>query len=557
MSLSRKIFLSFMTLTFMIFILGGAGVLYLNNNNNNIHDASTKQEIVLTYENLSFQTVRANAAIRGFMLYQEDYMKDNHYEIRDTLHSQVDKLKGFGLQDEQFEQYLVQLEEWEKGIDTDIIPLIEQGNEKEALEASVPILGEGSSSLVMFAREMANEHNEQLTNDFDNILADSRLMFITVFIVSAIALITSLTLSFTFGRKLTESIKHIIEKINMFATGDFNAKLQLTSKDEFGDLAKSFNEMAENLRQTMVDVSEASSQVAAMSEQFSASSEEISSASTEITNSIIDIAEGIENQNDMSENVNMLAEGVSNEIQHISENVNLMRDRVDHTDEISVEGKSEVIQLSNKVETILANSETITADIIELDRQNEAITESIIAIKNIAEQTNLLALNASIEAARAGESGQGFAVVAQEVRNLAVASNDASVEIEKVIQDISNKIKVSVDSIIENNSFIKEGQEQVHMYGERFDDIINSVSNVKEQTNAVQHSVHNITNNIEKLSQQIDQTNEISRNSSDQTQGIAAASEEQNASMLEIAEAANELAKIATQLQSFIQNYKF
>lgn len=557
MSLSRKIFLSFMTLTFMIFILGGAGVLYLNNNNTNIEDATYKQEIVLTYENLSFQTVRANAAIRGFMLYQEDYMKDNHYEIRDTLYSQVEKLKEFGIASEDFEQYLIQLEDWENAIDTKIIPLVEQGQSEEAKEVSVPILGEGSTNLVMFAREMANEHNDELMNDFDSVLSDSRKMFITVFIVSAVALITSLILSFTFGRKLTGSIKHVIDKINLFSTGDFNAKLDLKSRDEFGDLAQSFNQMTNNLRQTMGQVSETSTQVAAMSEEFSASSEEISSATNEITHSIVDIAEGIEEQNNMSEHINSLADDVSEEIKQISENVNLMRDRVDQTDDISVEGKNEVILLSEKISTILTNSEQITADIIELDRQNEEITESIIAIKDIAEQTNLLALNASIEAARAGDSGQGFAVVAEEVRNLAVASNDASIAIENVIKNISDKIKISVDSIIENNTFIKEGQEQVHTYGERFEKIISSVSNVKDQTNSVQQSINNIVNNINTLSQQIEHSNEISRKSSDQSQGIAAASEEQNASMDEISDAANELAKLATHLQAFIQEYKF
>lgn len=557
MSLSRKIFLAFMTLTMMIFILGGAGIFYLNNNTNNINDAAHTQEVVLTYENISFQTVRANAAIRGFMLYEEPYMKDNHYEIRDTLHNQINKLQDLGVDGEQLDQYLTQLEDWESSIDTDIIPLVERGDSEEAKDMSTTILGEGSTSLVMFAREMANDHNERLTKDFDNVLSDSKTMYITVIVVSAIAFLTALILSLTFGRKLTQSIKHVIQKINLFSTGDFNAQLNLNSKDEFGDLSKSFNDMTQNLRQTMSEVSDISSQVAAMSQEFSASSEEISSATNEITHSIIDISEGIDEQNSMTSTAGSLADNVLGEIKYILENVDLTQARVEDTDIISEEGKEDVHELSEKIDAILTNSEKITVDITELDNQTGEITENIKAIKDIAEQTNLLALNASIEAARAGESGQGFAVVAEEVRNLAVASNDASISIENVIKTISHKIKNTVDAIILNNESVKEGQEQIITYGQRFDNIINSVANVKDQTAYVQQSVHTIFDNIENLVQQIENTNQIAEQSTDQSQGIAAASEEQNASMVEVSEAANELAKLATDLQSFIREYKY
>src|SRR5690625_2699630 len=108
MKLSRKIFISFMILLLMILILGSAGIYYLQNNNNNITQSSKTQQVVLAYNDISFQTVRANAAIRGYMLYEENYMKDNHYEIRETLHNVIEELKSLGQENEKFKQFLSQ-----------------------------------------------------------------------------------------------------------------------------------------------------------------------------------------------------------------------------------------------------------------------------------------------------------------------------------------------------------------------------------------------------------------------------------------------------------------
>src|SRR5690625_815974 len=154
MKLSRKIFISFMMLLFMILFLGSAGIYYLQNNNKNITNSLKTQQVVLAYNDISFQTVRANAAIRGYMLYEESFMIENHYEIRDTLHEQIDKLQHIGGIDEnQFNEYLSMLTDWENAIDDEIIPLIESGHSEKAKSISKPILGEGSQNLVMFARE--------------------------------------------------------------------------------------------------------------------------------------------------------------------------------------------------------------------------------------------------------------------------------------------------------------------------------------------------------------------------------------------------------------------
>lgn len=557
MKISRKIILSFMTLTLMIFILGGVGIYYLLNNNENVDHVAHTQNVVLSYNDAAFQTVRANAAIRGYMMYEEEYMLENHFEIRETLHEVIGQLRDLGEEEADLNEFLTQLDDWEQAIDNEIVPLIEAGESDEAKEVSKPVLGEGSTNLVMFSKEMANERNEGVTSDFAAINDNSSSMMTLVIIVSAVALLVSLILTFTFGRNLSRSINQVIEKINDFATGNFNATLDLRSRDEFGELSTSFNSMAENLRNTMHEVSESSTQVAAMSQEFNASSAEVSEATNQIADSITSISDNIEDQNAMTGNISNLGNNVLEEIKDILKSVDATRQQVDHTDRVSAEGLEEIQEVNEQMSIILQNSEQITADINELNEQTRLITQSIGSIRDIADQTNLLALNASIEAARAGESGQGFAVVADEVRKLAEESNRASISIEEVIHGISDKINSTVEGIEHSNNSVKEGQQRVLSNGKVFDEIISAITNVKTDTEHVQNSIHQIFDNIEQLVSEIESTNQISQASNDRSQGIATASQEQSASMLEVAEASNELSNLAINLREKIQQYKY
>lgn len=558
MPLSRKITLSFITLIALVLIISGLAISYLVLNNNNNTDIAKTQKIVLAYDDAAFQTVRANAAIRGYMMFEEQFMYDNHYKIRDTLHEAIEELKSYGEENEDFNQFLNQLNDWETAIDNDIMPLIESdAPHAELQEVSNPILGEGSMQLVTFAKEMANEHNETIVTDFDQLLAKNKAMMWIIAGVALLSFIISIVLALTFGRHLRLSITQVIEKLNEFAKGNFNVKLNLDSNDEFGDVSKSFNTMTQNLKETMQEVGDSSLQVATKAEQFSASSEEVSSATAGITRSIVNISDGMEDQNVMTEEVRNLATENLTNVERTLDTIIEMVERVEQADEISCEGFAEVREVSEQMSLILTNSETITTEINELNEQIKTITANIGSIKDIAEQTNLLALNASIEAARAGESGQGFAVVANEVRNLAEASNDTSIMIEEVIQSVSDKMAKTVQVIEHNNESVQLGQARVEANGEMFEEITSSIGTVKDQANEMEDAIEMVFTNISKLVERIEQTSDISKATTDESQNIAATAEEQSAAMVEVADASTELADLASDLQAVIKRYEY
>jgi len=558
MTLKNKIGLSFLTLIIMIFLIGGLAITYLMLNNKNNETIASTQEVVLLYDDVAFQMVRANAAIRGYMMFQEPFMIENHYEIRKTLHESIDTLQSLGEAGDDFNQFLIQLDEWELAIDDKIIPLIENEASAEQIQTvSNPILGEGSMNLVVFAKGMANDHYEIITADFNHLLNKNKQMIwiLTTFI--AISLIISIVLTLTFGRKLSHSITQVIDKLNAFSARNFNVKLNLNSNDEFGELSNAFNDMTDNLRRSMYEVNESATQVAAMAEQFSASSEEVNSATAEVTHSIVNISDGAERQNDMTQSIRELSNEVLAKIGAILKSVIDMRKRIEQSDKNSHLGLQEVQQINDQMSRILTNSNVITKEINELNVQTKSIIESIAMIKEIADQTNLLALNASIEAARAGESGQGFAVVANEVRNLAESSNETSIAIENIIQAVSERIENNVELIASNNEVVAEGQKRIHASGEMFTQITSSIVDIKEQTNDMQQSVEQIVNNIEQLVKDIDHTRDIAEQTRGESQNIAATAEEQSAAMTEVADASQNLAELAINLQTTIQRYKF
>nr|WP_248309011.1 methyl-accepting chemotaxis protein [Devosia sp. MC532] len=203
-------------------------------------------------------------------------------------------------------------------------------------------------------------------------------------IVAAIFITTAITRSLGRAVKLAEAV----------ADGDLNAKVEVKSNDEVGDLIKALNAMTGKLSAVVTEVVNATRNVASGSQEMSATAEQLSQGATEQASSTEEASASMEQ---MAATIKQSAENAT------------------QTEKIARQSAADA----------KASGEAVTNAVNAM----QTIAEKIMVVQEIARQTDLLALNAAVEAARAGEHGRGFAVVASEVRKLAERSQSAAAEI--------------------------------------------------------------------------------------------------------------------------------
>ncbi len=557
LTVERKLQFAFGIVLIFLLLISGIAMYYLNNNNQTLAEIEDNTELIHLYQDISFQTVRANAAIRGYMLYGKEEMLNNHHEIRNTLHTSINRLQEIGDRNQDFDQFLAQLDDWEKAIDGQIVPLYQRGDHQQAQQMALPILGEGSQKLVVFGKTMATAQQEDMQAHIEATKQKGERSGLEIMILVAISLLISIIIATLFGRRIAKNIQQTVVEMDKFSEGNLQTHLQFKTKDEFAHLADSFNSMSEKLRLMMKQVGNSSEQVAATSEQLTASSMEVTQATEVVTESIHDIAQGIDQQDTLTGDVRNLSAHILKKMNDISASIQSVNQATVDTKNMAHTGRTSVHDVTAQMNEISANTSELNTRVQDLDDNTAAIVSAVNVIKSIATQTNLLAINASIEAARSGEHGKGFAVVAEEVRKLADESNLAAVDIEKVVVQITDSTRIIEEDMVNSNDSVHVGREKVNVARDNFIQIDDAINDVQARTELVTAAIRTIQQDIEKLVQEIDYISEVSMKSSHHVQSVAASSEEQNAAMEEVAAASTHLAKMAIDLQESIQSFKY
>lgn len=269
------------------------------------------------------------------------------------------------------------------------------------------------------------------------------------------SLFTILLFYLLIARVVINPVKEIKETADAMAEGDLTREVTLRSRDELGDLAGSFTHMTEYLNRTIGVVEE----------------------------SAVRLAEGATEQASSLEETSSSMEQISSMMKKNTENSN------------------EVNRLMVETKGILDGANVSMKDLIssleETSTASDDIVKIIKTIQEIAFQTNLLALNAAVEAARAGEVGSGFAVVAEEVRNLAIRSAEAAGDTEKLIEDIIKKIKHGAGLVQKTDGEYQEVAVSTH----KVTDLISDMSAaIREQSEGIEQ-VNKALSEIDKVAQ--------------------------------------------------------
>ena len=261
------------------------------------------------------------------------------------------------------------------------------------------------------------------------------------------ALLTILLVYFLIARMVINPVKMLKNQADAVANGDLTRRLTLKSRDELGALADSFSHMAEYLNKTIGIVEDSAMQ----------------------------LAEGASEQASAVEETSSSIEEISSMMKRNAENSNEGNRLMGTTEQILTDGN--------------VSMQALTSSLQETAAASDDIGKIIKTIQEIAFQTNLLALNAAVEAARAGEAGSGFAVVAEEVRNLAIRSAEAAQNTEKLIENIVHKIKNGTDLVQKTDNKYREAAVSTHKVSGIISEITSAIQEQSEGIEQVNRAI--------------------------------------------------------------------
>ncbi|WDG07970.1 methyl-accepting chemotaxis protein [Vibrio campbellii] len=312
---------------------------------------------------------------------------------------------------------------------------------------------------------------------------------------TALLIVVFVVLLLAAARVMLRQTQYLNDAIKLMASKNLSVPFGMDCKDEYGDVARELEKTRRQLHDVIQMQINASDELATLTEVMTLSMSETKESAQEEFNEIDQLATA------MSE--------MSSTVQTVADHAQTASGLTEQASTQAVTGQQFLQKTVSKMSELSSDIASSASAVNQVEERVDAIGSVVGTIQGISEQTNLLALNAAIEAARAGEAGRGFAVVADEVRNLAQRTQQATVEIQEMITQLQSSATSAVELMEKSVVEAAEGVELVSNAGSELDGIVGQVTQINDMNFQIATASGQQSSVAEEMSQNLTNVREL------------------------------------------------